>query len=446
MAPLLTKLLHLLPLLVAFAIAGAMPCEAQQKSIDKLKQQKTAATRQINEANKKLKANTRETARQLSRLEGLRADMQRQNQVIADARQKADSVSTAIVRLNDTIDRMSADLDNLRKAYGSALRRMQSMAHPANTLSYILAADNVEQGYRRLRYLRQFSKWRQRKSRQVTEARNQLAVRREELAAMSRDRADALQRLDVATRKLKSQQAETETLVASLKKEEVNLRALLRESELKKQKLDKEIDRLITAEQERQAKARREKAQREKERKAAERAKQNSGKPGSTTKPATPAPRPNPSTPEEREADADRALSGSFASNKGNLLFPVAGRYTIVKRFGRQPHPELRHVETDNSGIDIETGGAATVRAVYEGTVSAIFRQPGFNTIVMVRHGEYITIYAGLGSISVKNGQSLKAGQAIGTVAADPEQNNRYIFHFEIRKERTKLNPLDWVR
>ena len=86
------------------------------------------------------------------------------------------------------------------------------------------------------------------------------------------------------------------------------------------------------------------------------------------------------------------------------------------------------------------------MRAVYEGTVSAIFRQPGFNTIVMVRHGEYITIYAGLGSISVKNGQSLKAGQAIGTVAADPEQNNRYIFHFEIRKERTKLNPLDWVR
>ena len=117
-----------------------------------------------------------------------------------------------------------------------------------------------------------------------------------------------------------------------------------------------------------------------------------------------------------------------------------------MKGFGRQPHPELKHVETDNSGIDIEAPRGTSARAIFDGTVSAIFKQPGFNTIVMIRHGEYISIYAGLGTLSVKNGQKVTSGQAIGTIFTDPDNDNRSILHFEIRKERQKLNPTLWVR
>lgn len=118
----------------------------------------------------------------------------------------------------------------------------------------------------------------------------------------------------------------------------------------------------------------------------------------------------------------------------------------MVRGFGRQKHPELEHVETENSGIDIEALGGGSARAVFEGRVSEIFRQPGYNTIVMVRHGNFLTIYANIDKLSVKKGDTVKAGQAIGTIFADPDEDGRLILHFELRKERTKLNPLLWVK
>ncbi len=83
---------------------------------------------------------------------------------------------------------------------------------------------------------------------------------------------------------------------------------------------------------------------------------------------------------------------------------------------------------------------------MFEGRVSEIFRQPGYNTIVMVRHGNFLTIYANIDKLSVKKGDTVKAGQTIGTIFADPDEDGRLILHFELRKERTKLNPLLWVK
>ena len=445
----LTRLLTIALIALTACIVVPTESHAQNKSVEKLKKEKLDAARQIKETTRKLKSNTRETRRQLNRLETLRSDMKRQNEIMARARHSADSVDHAITRLNDTIARMDSSLAVLRDSYGKTLRRMQSAAQPTNAFSFILSADNFQQAYRRVRYLRQFTKWRHRKGEQVKNAQSQLAERRDRLADLGRKRLDALQRLDVASRKLKSQQSETETLVASLKKEESNLRVILKESEMRRKKLDNEIDRMIRQEQERI-----EKQRREAEAKAKERARREAAeKTSTTTSPSTQKTQTNtPSKtttkpqPKTQVADQDRSLSGSFESNKGRLLFPVAGNYRIVRGFGRQPHSELKHVETDNSGIDIETSKGASARAVFNGTVSAIFRQPGFNTIVMVRHGEYITIYAGLGNISVKNGDKVKTGQTIGTVVADPDNDNRSVLHFELRHERQKLNPTHWVR
>ena len=127
------------------------------------------------------------------------------------------------------------------------------------------------------------------------------------------------------------------------------------------------------------------------------------------------------------------------------MLFPVSGKYKIVRPFGRHKHPDLPHVVTDNSGIDIEVPPGGNARAVFGGTVSAIFRQPGFNTIVMVRHGSYLTIYANLTDILVKKGDVLKQGQTLGRIYSDPDDDNRSILHFELRKETQKLNPSAWV-
>lgn len=142
----------------------------------------------------------------------------------------------------------------------------------------------------------------------------------------------------------------------------------------------------------------------------------------------------------------EEALSGSFESNQGRLLSPVTASYKIVKPFGRQRHPELRHVETNNGGIDIETVAGANARAVFDGKVSVVFKTDGFNTVVMLRHGNYLTVYVNLEQSYVSAGQTVKAGQPLGKIFSDPDDDNRTILHFEIRKEREKLNPQSWIK
>jgi len=406
-----------------------------QSNIEKLRKEKQATRKEIKETTRKLHANNRETSRQMARLNTLRADIERQNAIITSARTSADSVTTAMTVLTDSITRLEQSLLKLQKMYATTLRNMQSTVTPANKWTFLFSAKSVGQFYRRMRYLKQFNSWRSRKAREITNARQDLDMRRLQLQSLHNERANHLQRASLAGRQLKNRQDETEKIVASLKKEDGKLRSYLKEKENQQRRLDSQIDKLIAQEQERQRK--KEKERRTADNKKASGAKSQSGKGTRQSDNKTTA---------QKTPDPDRALSGSFESNKGNLLFPVAGKYRIVRGFGRTRHPDLPHVMTDNSGIDIEVDRGAKARSIFRGKVSAIFSQPGFNAIVMVRHGAYISIYAGLGALNVKTGDTVTAGQTLGTIMTDAENGNSTTLHFEIRHEREKLNPTLWVR
>lgn len=148
----------------------------------------------------------------------------------------------------------------------------------------------------------------------------------------------------------------------------------------------------------------------------------------------------------DSQAEADRRLTGSFESNKGRLLFPVAGRYTVVSQFGTYDHPDLQKVKVNSLGIDVEVPRGSTVRSVFEGVVSSIFRLDGYHNVIIVRHGDYLTVYGGIDGLSVKKGDKVRTGQTIGTLYSDPDDGGRTRLHFEIRHEKTKLNPAEWVR
>ena len=182
--------------------------------------------------------------------------------------------------------------------------------------------------------------------------------------------------------------------------------------------------------------------------------KKETPKPAKETKKETPKPAqketPNqPAVPAAKpamEAAPAKKLSGSFAQNKGRLMFPVAGRYVITSNFGTNDHPELSKVKIDNLGIDIEVAKGSSARAVFDGVVSSIFRLDGYHNIIIVRHGEYLTVYAGIERLSVKKGDKVTAGQTLGTIYSDPDDDNRTSLHFEIRHEKQKLNPTEWVK
>jgi murein hydrolase activator len=133
----------------------------------------------------------------------------------------------------------------------------------------------------------------------------------------------------------------------------------------------------------------------------------------------------------------------SFAQTKGKLPFPVA-RGTVVAYFGKREHPNLKGVKIDNDGIDIRTNPGEAVKAVYEGVVSTIATVPAMGgEVLMIRHGEYLTVYAKVKNILVKVGQRVKSGQMIATVFMDKKGTSQ--LQFQVWKGNQKLNPSDWL-
>jgi septal ring factor EnvC (AmiA/AmiB activator) len=420
----------------------------QKRDAAKVKKEQQATRKAIQETSKKISANTQETKKQLARLNSLNSEITAKGQQISHIQSGVDSLDRHISTISDSISSLNSHMEALRSSYITSLRKMQGSSGSISTLSFIFSAESFTDAYRRVRYMQQFNRWRKRKAEDINSTSALLLERKNALDTARRSRTTALARLNVARKELESTKAETDKVVANLKSEGSSLKAVLKEKQEQARRLDRELDKLIAEEQARIERQRKEeeRKRREAERKAA--AKANKKSPASAaSSTAAEAPKPaEKTTAPTSVAAADRALSGSFEANKGKLLFPVSGKYRIVRGFGRQKHPQLEHVETDNSGIDIEALSSKSARAVFDGTVSATFRQPGYGTIVMIRHGNYLTIYANLDGINVKNGDKVKAGQTIGTILTDPDEENRTILHFELRKERTKLNPSLWVR
>ena len=446
---------HLMIFMLALLLAGgdASAARKKQRNMSSVKKEQKATQRAIKLTAEQIEANAKKTGRTLSALNALNAEITQHNRSITEISVQIDSIDASIAVISDSIRILDERLEMMRASYANSIKSM----HKANSgsmsaLAFIFASDSFTQAYRRVRYLREFSAWKDKKSADIKEAQAQLDGQRKQYSALQADKSAAMAKMTSAKADLEKKQKETSVLVAQLKKEGASLKKVLKEKEAQARALDAELDRLIAEEQRRQE-AERRKAEEERRRQqekqlAQEKSKKDKAKESETkssTAKTAPKPKASPAA-NYATAEADRKLTGSFESNKGRLLFPVSGKYKIVRPFGRHKHPDLPHVVTDNSGIDIEVPAGGNARVVFGGTVSAIFRQPGFNTIVMVRHESYLTIYANLTDILVKKGDALKQGQTIGRIYSDPDDDNRSILHFELRKETQKLNPSAWVR
>lgn len=239
--------------------------------------------------------------------------------------------------------------------------------------------------------------------------------------------------------KLEAQEKEQKLLVANLKKKQRGLQNELNKKRREANQLNARIDRLIAEEIEKARKRAAEEARRE----AAARKKAGE----KTEKTAT------ASTPEKPKAQpletysmskADRELSGNFANNRGKLPMPINGAYIITSHYGQYSVEGLRNVKLDNKGIDIQGKPGAQARAIFNGKVAAVFKLNGlFN--ILVRHGNYISVYCNLSSASVKQGDDVTTKQPLGQIFSDGADNGRTVLHFQLRKEKEKLNPEPWL-
>lgn len=440
------RILFLILLLAITAVA--LPPKKRTSTSVRRQQQQTE--QQIRRTQQSLEANQARAEANLAALNALNADIQRQEELIRATSDSITLIERNIVQVADSIDSLERKVGRMRATYREALRTARSGRLDPENYALIFSGTSITQALSRYRYLRVFARWLSDNARRLNEATDRLRERRARLDGLRTLQHATMERMTAARDMLLAQQAAIKVLVDELNADRKALNNLLARQREEARRLDNELTRLIE-EETRRAEEEARKAAEEEARRAAAAQQTHDAKPEKTDGKKTKTDNSRATAPAKPAAPSavpaqNVALSGTFEKNKGKLPAPVSGRYKIVKPFGVTKHPSLSGVLVENSGIDMEVDTGASAKAVFDGEVTVVFRPSGYQNVVVVRHGKYLTVYGGLETINVAKGDKVKVGQQLGTVYANPADGGRSILHFEVRNGRDKLDPVGWIR
>lgn len=400
------------------SLFGFASIAQQTATIKQLEAQRKKALAEIETTNKLLKETTQSARNSLNRLNLLSSQILSRKKVITLLNQEVTAIDKQLVDIQNEIIELEKELEAKRTSYGKSAQSLHSRYRSQDKLLYILSADNFQQSIRRMRYLRKYAYWQKQKGLEIIEKQKEIERRQEELRQTKEEKQALLAERESENNKLIAEESNRKKEVNQLNKKQKELQAELKKKQQQANALNKQIEKLIA----------------EEVAKANAKSKEAGGS--------------------DRKADtkggyamtkAEKQLSENFANNKGKLPMPLQGSYSIVGTFGEQQHQELKYVRTNNSGIDIQTTPGNEARAVFNGEVTRVFVVPGYNNSVIVRHGNYLTVYSNLSQVYVKAGEKVNTRQALGKIFSDSENGNATILHFQLWRERTKQNPLPWL-
>ena len=404
-----------------------MPAQTTKK-IKELESQRNELQQQIAESETLLRSTKKDVKSQLDNLALLTGQISERKKYIEAIEKDMKALNDEINTLSRQLRALQRELKDKKDKYEASVQYLYRNKSIQEKLMFIFSADNLSQTYRRLRYVREYADFQRLQAKEIERKQIQVNAKKAELESTRAAKEKLLKESEEAKLKLEKQEKERQTLVANLKKKQRGIQNEINKKKRSAQKLNAQIDRLIEAEIEKARKRAEEEARKQAKKEGKPAPKKQSVKKGKVEK--------------FQMNNEDRQLSGSFDTNKGILPMPITGPYVIVSRYGQYAVDGLRNVRLDNKGIDIKGKAGAMARAIFDGEVSAIFKYNGLNNI-LVRHGNYISVYCNLSSVSVKKGDKVTTKQTLGTIHKDASGN--VVLHFQLRKETTKLNPELWL-
>ena len=401
------------------------------KLIKELESKRGALQKQIVESETLLITTKKDVGSQLKGLAALTGQIEERRRYILTINNDVESIERELSSLGRQLTRLQRDLKDKKKKYESSVQYLYKNRSIEEKLMFIFSAKSLAQTYRRMRYVREYATYQRLQGEEVLKKQEQLNRKKAELQQVKAAKEGLLEKV-----KLEAQEKEQKLLVANLKKKQRGLQNELNKKRREANQLNARIDRLIAEEIEKARKRAAEEARRE----AAARKKA-----GEKTATASTSAKPKAQPLDTYSmSKADRELSGNFANNRGKLPMPITGAYIITSHYGQYSVEGLRNVKLDNKGIDIQGKPGAQARAIFNGKVAAVFKLNGlFN--ILVRHGNYISVYCNLSSALVKQGDDVTTKQTLGQIFSDGADNGRTVLHFQLRKEKEKLNPEPWL-
>ena len=418
----------------------AIPLSAQSnKLIRELEGKRGALQKQIAETESILQNTKKDVGSQLNGLAALTGQIEERKRYILAINNDVETIERELVSLNRQLNSLEKDLKEKKKKYEASVQYLYKNKSIEEKLMFIFSAKNLGQTYRRMRYVREYATYQRLQGEEILKKQEQIRKKKAERQQVKAAKEGLLKERENEKAKLEAQEKEKRTLVANLQKKQKGLQSEVNKKRREANQLNARIDRLIAEEIERARKRAAEEARRE----AAARKKADTNGKGASKTGTAAKPKSEP-LDAFTMSKADRELSGSFLANRGKLPMPISGPYIITSRYGQYSVEGLRNVKLDNKGIDIQGKPGAQARAIFDGKVAAVFQLNGlFN--VLIRHGNYISVYCNLSSASVKSGDTVSTKQSIGQIFSDGADNGRTVLHFQLRREKEKLNPEPWL-
>ena len=405
-------LIKLFSIVLVFCAMALSSADAQNKN--DLQQKKKKLEQEIKLTNKLLKETASDKKESLSHLRTLSKQIKIRDELISTISKETKSLTNEITGINKQMASLEKEINAMKEDYAKLLRLTYRNSNSYHRMMFIFASNDFNQAFRRLRYLKEYNDERKKQAKEIVAKQNGLKQKKKELTMAKLEKEVLLADKKKEQAHIANDKVSEQRIYNRLKQDEKKLKADLAAKKKATEKLNNAIARII-----------------KKELEAAKKRAREAGKKNLSNNEAL------------AMGTVAKALSVSFEGNKGRLPWPVSSGL-VSGRYGTHPHPILKNISINNNGIDINTPKGNRARSIFDGEVTSVVNIPGANKAVIIRHGNYLTVYANLTDVTVIRGQKIKLKESIGMVANDIDNSNTEL-HFEIWKGTEKLNPSEWL-
>jgi len=414
--------------LMAIFILTLFYFQLQAQDRKELERKRKKTQKEIEYTNSLIKKTRLEKKNSMNQLLILNKKISAREELINNMQSEIQYLDNRINILKIKLDSLEKNLIQLKRAYAQMIVFAYKTRSAYDKLIFVLSAENFNKSYRRLRYLQYYGEYRQKQIAHIINTKTEM----KNILLQLKEKKNQKEQLKSETEKEKlelSKDKEEQTkILNSLKKQESKLLKKLNKQKKADKQLQQSIKRLIAEEMRKAREEAKRKAKALAEKKAKEKTKNKSNKTTRTELLLTP---------------EEKLLNDKFEANKGKLPWPTE-RGVILSSYGEHEHAVLKGVKVRNDGVYISTLPNAKVRSIFDGEVSKVLAIPGKNKIVLIKHGNYFTVYANLSEVFVQPGQKVKTKQYIGTANTDLDEDKTYV-ELQIWNGNIKLNPELWI-
>jgi len=381
---------------------------AQNSKKEQLEQRRQEILREMRlisslSSNEKIKQKS-----ELSAIEDLSYNISVRKNLIKVTNQQANLLTREINTNQNTISSLREELKQLKDDYATMVVKSYKSKSEQSRVMFLMSSTNFQQAYKRLQYIKQYSKYQKQQGVEIREKTLKLQEVNNQLLVQKKDKQKLIVENKIAKKELENEKKRHEALMKSIKKNLSKHSSQIKSKQREVDRIDRQIEKLI-----RDAMA------------------SSNTKAGKSTSSNTFALTPR-----------GKIISENFSLNKGKLPWPVTNG-VIKLRYGKQPHPIVKTAIIQSNGIRIVTTNGAKVKAVFEGEVLGVYRAKNTPPYVIIKHGNFLTVYKNLKKVYVKDGDGISTGQEIGEVYTN--NVGETILNFGVYKESKTQNPEYWI-